>query len=141
MRLARQSTGSSAQTGRRRTVRLGAAAASALVAVLSALIGIGVVSVVTESSADAPPLIIFGLSAGAAFALGAILLVALDRRILWILGALFQVGVIVMYINVAPHRTPPFEMWGITIKILQVLILGALAYLVITPSEAEARPR
>lgn len=139
MRLASQSAGPSARAGRRRTIRLGTAAASALVAALYALIGIGVLSVAIESSADSPPLLMFGLFAGAAFALGAILLVALDRRFLWILGALLQVGVIVMYVNVAPQRTPQFELWGITIKILQVLILGALAYLVITPAEAEAR--
>ena len=36
-----------------------------------------------------------------------------------------------MYIQVAPNRTPPFEMWGILIKVLQVAILAALVYLVV----------
>ena len=36
-----------------------------------------------------------------------------------------------MYVAVSPQRTPPFEQWGILIKVLQVAILASLAYLVI----------
>lgn len=124
---------------RRGTVRNLAAAASALTAILHVLIGFGMLSVVTEPAVDAPPMLVFGLSAGGAFALGAVLLLAFDRRVLWILGALLQVGVVVMYVNVAPQRTPSFEAWGITIKVLEVLIFGALAYLVIRPPQPETR--
>ena len=81
----------------------------------------------------------FGLSAGSAYLLGALLLLLTDRRVPWILGAILQVGVIVMYVNVAPQRTPPYEAWGITIKVLQFALLGLLAYLAIrAPQRAEA---
>ncbi len=132
-----------ARARRRRIIRSLAAAASVATALLYLGIGIGALSVVDETASDAPPLLIFGLSAATAFAVGAILLVAYDRRILWVLGALLQVGVIVMYIQVAPQRTPPFELWGITIKVLQVLILAALSYLAVRPQvpAAERGPR
>jgi hypothetical protein len=39
--------------------------------------------------------------------------------------------VIVMYVVVAPQRTPSFEVWGILIKVLQATILAALTYLVL----------
>ncbi len=120
---------------RRRTIRYVAAAASAVTAILYFAIGIGVLKVVDGVSADAPSLLAFGAPAGAAFVLGAVLLVALDRRILWVLGAVLQVLVIVVYIAVSAQRTPPFETWGILIKVLQAAILAALVYLVLdTPA-------
>ena len=82
----------------------------------------------------------FGVFAGLAFVLGASLLLAVDRRALWIAGAIFQVGVIVMYIAVAPQRTPAFETWGILIKLFQVAILVALVELVVrAPARASDR--
>jgi hypothetical protein len=120
---------------RRHQVRYLAAAAALLTATIYALIGLGVLSVVSETATDAPPLLTFGLSAGAAYLLGAVLLLAIDRRIAWVLGAILQIGVIVMYIAVAPNRTPPYELWGITIKVLQALLLVALVYLSIRPPE------
>lgn len=133
-----QAPRSTERATRRRTIRYAAAAASALTALVYLLIGLGVLRVV-ETAADAPPMLDFGLAAGGAFALGAVLLASTDRRILWVVGALLQVGVIVTYVNVASQRTPPFEAWGITIKVLQVLILAALAYLAVTPAEREDR--
>lgn len=112
-------------------IRLVAAVASAATAILYFGIGVGVLKVVDGVSAAAPDLFAFGAPAGAAFALGAILLLAFDRRLLWVLGAILQVGVIVMYFGVAPQRTPAFEVWGILIKVLQTGILAALVYLVI----------
>jgi hypothetical protein len=96
-------------------------------------IGAGVLVVVDEAATDAPGLFEFGASAGAAFVVGALLLLTLDRRVLWVLGALLQVGVIVMYVAVGQQRTPPFELWGILIKAFQVGILGALVYLIVRP--------
>ena len=124
---------------RRRTIRHVAAAASAVTAILYFAIGVGVLKVVDEVSAAAPSMLAFGAPAGAAFLLGAVLLVAVDRRILWVLGAVLQVLVIVMYIAVSAQRTPPFETWGILIKILQAAILAALLYLILdTPARDEA---
>lgn len=115
---------------RRRAVRYVAAAASAATALLYFGIGVGILKVVDVVSSAAPDLFAFGAPAGAAFALGAILLLAFDRRLLWILGAILQVAVIVMYVAIADKRTPPFEVWGILIKLLQATILAALLYLV-----------
>jgi len=78
-----------------------------------------------------PDLFPFGALAGSAFVLGAILLVALDHRGVWLLGAALQVVALAMYIAVSPQRDPPFEGWGILIKVLQVGILSALVYLVL----------
>lgn len=122
-----------ARSSRRRTVRYLAAAASLATALLYFGIAAGVLVVVDETTADAPGMLEFGASAGAAFVLGALLLFALDHRGLWLLGALFQVGVIVMYVAVGPQRTPSFEVWGLLIKALQVVILVALAWLTARP--------
>jgi hypothetical protein len=111
-------------------VRLFAAALSAGCAVVYLLIGFGAIY---EAPADGTSLLFFGLPAGFAFALGAFLLLAADRRILWILGAAFQVFAIVAYLMVAEKRTPPFEVWGILLKVAQVGILGGLIYLIIQP--------
>lgn len=123
---------------RRRRVRFFAAASSIATATLYFGIGAGIVKVV-DATRDAPDLFMFGVAAGAAFALGAMLLLALDHRGLWLLGAVLQVIVIVMYVAVSPQRTPPFEPWGILIKALQAAILVALAYLVIR--QPVPRPR
>jgi hypothetical protein len=74
----------------------------------------------------------FATPAAIAYAFGALLLLIhqFDRRILWILGALLQAGVIAMYFSVAPGREPSFEPWGIAIKVVQVLLLSTLVMLV-----------
>ena len=121
------------RSSRRQSIRYLAAAASLATALLYFGIAVGVLIVVDEPASDAPGMFEFGASAGAAFVLGAFLLFALDHRALWLLGALLQVGVIVMYIAVGPQRTPSFEMWGLLIKALQVVILVALAWLTVRP--------
>ncbi|MEX1169103.1 MAG: hypothetical protein WEE50_03065 [Chloroflexota bacterium] len=121
------------RSSRRRFIRYVAAAASLATAVLYFGIGAGVLVVVDVAASDAPGMFEFGASAGAAFVLGALLLLALDHRGLWLVGALLQVGVIVMYIAVGPQRTPSFEVWGLVIKALQVVILVALAWLTVRP--------
>lgn len=115
----------------RRLVRYGAAAVSVATALLYFGIGVGVVKVGEAVGPDTPDLFLFGASAGGAFALGAVLLLLVDHRGLWLLGALLQVLVIAMYVAISSQRTPPFEVWGITIKVLQAAILLALAYLVL----------
>ncbi len=116
---------------RRRAVRYLAAGLCVATALIYIAIGLGAISVVDEVSASAPPMLVFGAAAGATFLAGAVLLVATDQRVLWVVGALYQVAVIVMYLDVAPQRTPSFELWGVLIKILQVAILAALVYLAV----------
>lgn len=109
---------------RRRTIRYVAAPLCAVTAVLYLLIGLRVL-IVLDGNADQT----WGLAPAAAYALGAGLLVAYDRRLLWILGAILQVFVIYTYFNLASQRTPAFEVWGIVIRVVQVMILIALVYL------------
>jgi hypothetical protein len=124
----------------RRAVRYLAAAAAAAMALIYFLIGLEVLQVVT-----APPegmsLFWFGIPAGSAFLLGAVLLVAFDRRILWILGALLQVMVAIGYLAVAPERTPAFEVWGITLRVIQVPLFAGLAYLALRSPRRQAAGR
>lgn len=114
----------------RRLVRYAAAAIALGVAAIYFAIGLGVVTVVNETPKDMS-MFGFGVPAGSAFVIGAVLLIAFDHRSLWFLGALLQVGTIVMYFVVSTQREPPFEIWGILIKIGQALLLVALVYLVV----------
>ena len=122
----------------RRTIRYLAAALAALMAGIYYLIGLRVLDVGTGGGMDTSSLTAFGFMAGSAFALGAILLVAFDRRWLWIVGAVFQLFVIWAYIDIAKQRTPDFEVWGITLRIIQVPLLLALAYLALRFPDAHA---
>lgn len=122
-----------ARAKRRRSIRYFAAAMSGATAVMYFLIGFHVVSVL-----DAPADQTWGLIAGGAYAFGALLLLAFDRRVLWILGAILQVFVIYTYFNLASQRTPAYEVWGILIRIAQLMILIALVYLEVRLPLAQA---
>jgi len=123
----------------RRTIRLGAAALAASMAVIYFLIGLGVITVI-EGQADDPSMLFFGAMAGGAFLLGATLLAELDRRWLWIVGALFQVFVIWGYVAIAPQRDPAFEVWGILLRVIQVPLFVALVALALRPPEPHPVP-
>ena len=116
----------------RSTVRHVAAAVSAAMALIYFLIGLGVADVGAGPD-DRTFLWIFGGAAGGAFLLGAILLTFFDRRWLWVLGALFQAFVYWAYFDVAKTRDPAFETWGIALRIIQVPLILALAYLALRP--------
>jgi hypothetical protein len=76
--------------------------------------------------------------------LGAVLLLAFDRRLVWILGAILQIFVIYSYFNFAPQRTPTFEIWGILLRVAEVLIFTALVFLVavrVPTSSVASRPK
>lgn len=127
--------------GHRHTIRLAAAGLATAMAVIYFPIGAGVLDVGSAQGADDGFLLIFGASAGGAFLLGAVLLSSLDRRWLWVLGALLQVLVIFGYLAASATRTPAFEAWGITLRVLQLPLLAALVYLAVTPPEAERAPQ
>ncbi|TAK02808.1 MAG: hypothetical protein EPO36_00865 [Chloroflexota bacterium] len=114
----------------RRRTTLVAAAASAAAAALYLLVGLEAVQVVTDAPATSD-VRTFGLTAGAAFVVLAILLFAFERPVVWLLAALFQVGVIAMYVAVAPQRDPPVEVWGLLIKACQVVILAGVTILLL----------
>ncbi len=45
-----------------------------------------------------------------------------------------------MYVVVSTNRTPPFEAWGLSIKVLQLVLLGALLYLSVRPPVGSSWP-
>jgi hypothetical protein len=112
--------------GERRIIRYIAAGLSAITAVIYLMIGFNIVSVL-----DTPTDQVFGFPAAIAYALGAVLLVWLDRRIIWILGAAFQVFVIYMYFNLAGQRSPDYEFWGVLLRVPQLIVLVTLTYLTV----------
>lgn len=118
----------------RRGVRYAGAAMAGTMALIYAGIGLGVLDV-GATDADREFLWVFGALAGSAFLFGAFLLLRFDRRWLWILGLVFQLFVFWAYIDVAKTRTPPFETWGILLRVIQVPLLAALVYLAVRPTE------
>ena len=110
----------------RRGIRYLAAAIAAGCAVVYCAIGLGLIY---------PPrgrevgLLVFGISAALMFALGAVLLLRTDRRMVLVLGALFQAFAIAMYFQVSGQRDPQFEIWGLSLKVAQAVILLALVVL------------
>jgi hypothetical protein len=122
----------------RRSVRNFAAAVSAVTGLLYALIGVGLLTVIEPGTSDEGDMLAFGLPAAGAFLVGALLLILFDNRVLWLLGAILQVIVLVGYVAMAGIRTPQFEAWGILIKVTQLVLFCALAFLVLRPPEKEA---
>lgn len=51
-------------------------------------------------------------------------------RLVWRLAAVPDLGAIIGYFAVAGARDPHFELWGIFIKMTQVVLLAALGYLI-----------
>jgi hypothetical protein len=125
----------------RRRVRRAAGALALANALVYGLIGAGIARVSSDVQGDTSFLWVFGLTAGAAFVLGAVLLWAVDRRLLWWLGAAFQVFAIVAYISVAPQRVPPYEAWGLSLKVAQGVLLVALLYLAVARSASRSALR
>jgi hypothetical protein len=113
----------------RRTVRLASAIASAAMAGIYFLIGLGVLGVGGSTTGEEVDMTTFGFSAGAAFLILAGLLAFTDNRVVWILAAIFNVFVYVLYFGVAPGRAPSFEIWGMTLRIIQLVVLSGLIYL------------
>ena len=111
-------------------LRVGLAALAAGSAVVYLLIGFEVLAVVEVGPED-PNLLWFGVPALLAFLFGAVVMLATERRLWWALGAAFQVFTIVAYFDVAPSRNPPFEFWGIALRVVQVLMLVGLVVLLL----------
>lgn len=111
-------------------LRVVAAGLAGAIALVYALIATHVVTVLA-GSADTVARDQFGFAAPAAlvFVVGAVLLLRYDDLRLWVLGALLQVTIVVMYLGLAPEREPSFELWGVTIRVLQVALFVALARL------------
>jgi hypothetical protein len=121
--------------GRRWLLRRVAAGVCAGIAAVYALIGAGAVTV--AEPVEGMDMVTFGAGAAAIFVVGAVLLLTVERRPLWAGGAVLQVLMFAMYLAVSTERTPPFEAWGIGIRVAQVVLLGLLVTLAL-PSRAAA---
>jgi hypothetical protein len=122
----------------REGVRYLAAGAALLMATLYALIGFGVLDVggTTQASAsEAPDMWVFGVSAATAFLISAIVFLTVDRRWVWVAAIVFNVLVFAMYIAVSAMRAPAFEVWGMALRLIQFVLIGALGYLALHGAE------
>jgi hypothetical protein len=99
-----------------------AAGVAAVIAVAYGLIWAGVLSVGRAESGD---LGILGV-AGGVFLVIAAALWFVRSRLLWIGVVLLQVLMGVMYVAIAPERDPGFEVWGITVRLLSLVLAGLL---------------
>lgn len=127
---------------RRRVRYVGATAAMAM-ALIYFLIGVGVLDIGGSTSGEMVDLAMFGYSAGLAFLVIGLLLLFTDRRWLWVLALVFQVFVYLIYVGTSGVRVPQFETWGITLRIIQLALVAALAYLSLRAPERtsiEANP-
>jgi hydrogenase-4 membrane subunit HyfE len=71
----------------------------------------------------------------------AVLVCFVRSRAVWILIAAFDVMVIVVYFAVAGIRQPPYEIWGVLIKVLQLVLLAAVVYLAVRAPKRQAKPQ
>jgi hypothetical protein len=125
----------------RRTIRYLAAAAAGVTAILYVLIGFEVIYIGESSSGGTPDLLAFGLMVGGAFAVIALLMMLVGRRLVWIPVAAFNIVVIVGYFAAAELREPSFAPWGLVVKAVQVAILAAVVYLVVRGPESKVESR
>jgi peptidoglycan/LPS O-acetylase OafA/YrhL len=104
-----------------------ATASAAVMAVIYLLIGTETLHVI-EPATDQPA---FGYPAAAAFGALAVVVYQSRRRLVWAAAVLIQVFVAFVYFNLADQRTPPFEVWGVTLRVIQIPLIAALVYLAI----------
>ena len=98
-------------------------------AVIYILIGLGLLDIGGSTSGETVDLALFGFAAGAAYLVLALLLLFSDRRWLWMLATLLMLWVYVIYVSTSGGREPSFEVWGITLRVLQLPLLAVLIYL------------
>jgi hypothetical protein len=108
-------------------VRGFAAVTAAIIAALYLAIYAGLLSV---GRAEAGELGILGV-AGGLFVVLAVALWRVRSRVLWAGVAGLQVLLAAMYVAVAPERDPAFEVWGILIRVLSVILVAAMVTLLL----------
>ena len=117
-------------------VRRAAAGTAGIIAVLYVLTGTGWVAVTAEQ----PPGVIPPLLVGAvAYALLSALLILARGRGPLIAGVALQVPALLLYVAIAAERIPAFEVWGLTIKALQVALLAVCLALIAGTRSPTAR--
>jgi hypothetical protein len=118
-------------------LRIVAIALCTACAVVYVAIGLGLVY---EQRPEGIRLWAFGYSTALVFAVGIVLLLLKPGRLAWTLGSAFMVFVLVAYVVVAPRREPSFEIWGISLKVAQAVILAALLGLIAEDRRRVAAP-
>ena len=111
------------------TMRYLGAAAAWVSAVLYYLIGFGVLDIGEAKDGAATDLLGFGLITGTTFVVAGVVVLLVHRRWLIALVGLLDLVVIIGYFAVSGIREPPYEVWGLTIKGLQVVLLLAIGFL------------
>jgi hypothetical protein len=96
-------------------------------ALLYALIAAGVLSV---GRADGGELGIL-CAAGVVYLVLAAVLWFVPRPLVWLGATVMQLLVIAMYVAIAPERDPSFEVWGISLRVLQVAMIAVLVSLLV----------
>jgi hypothetical protein len=112
---------------------------AAVAAVLYFLIGLGVLHIGRSTQGTGDDLLGFGLASGSAYLTIAVLIYFVRSRAVWILIAAFDAMVIVVYFAVAGIRVPPYEVWGVLIKVLQLVLLAAVVYLAVRAPKRQAK--
>lgn len=120
--------GAAASTDRRRYAAVGLCLG---IAVLYGLIWSGAVPAI--DGAEPGDRAILGV-AGVLFVLLAGLLWWVRHRALWVATILLQLAMIAMYVAVGAEREPPFELWGLAVRVLQVVLIVVLASSLVTAS-------
>ena len=105
--------------------------ASLLAAAIAALYGLLFAGVLPLEGATAGELGILGV-AGAVHAIIAGLLWWRRNRLVWAAAAVLQVLLGWMYLAIAPERDPAFEIWGVTIRVVSLVLLVVLIRLLLT---------
>jgi len=123
----------------RDSIRKVGAVAAAVMAGIYYLIGLGVLHIGGSANGEMVDLFVFGFGAGTAFAVIAALLALTDRRWIWVFLLAFQVFVYAVYFGVSGGRAPAFEIWGITLRAIQLVVIGCLFYLIVRGRESGNR--
>ena len=100
-------------------------------AVLYALIGLGVLPIGESANGGDPGLFDFGVMMAAVFVVTALLLMLFRSTILWVAVAVLQLAVLIGYAAFSGYRIPPFEIWGLLVKVDQAILLATSLYLII----------
>lgn len=104
-----------------------AVALAAAIALIYVLLWLDVLSLPGAETGDRG---ILGV-AGGVFAVLTVLVAVVRRRAVLVAAAALQVLLAVMYLAVSTDRDPSFEVWGLTIRALSLLLLVALVGLLL----------
>lgn len=118
-----------------RIARIVAIIASCVAGAAYLLIGFGVLFVGESTQEGTNDLSSFGAMMAALSVVGAVVVWRFHGRLAWATVAVFQVIPLVGYVAFAGLREPPFELWGLLIKVAQAVVLAAMAYLLVRGGE------